>query len=300
MTYICHTLTYMKSNLERMLKLKKAEAQEKKEQILNVLRELKEAYPNQIYKDLTKKNEKLNIKTMTIRTIQRKLNELEDEGLVEEHKHKYSLTKLAHNDLRYFNRNYAKQFGLMSLLYIMRNHIPSKNLEDNLQELIEIFGVYVVNSLIEALKPLDNNIKIKSKLPSTVIARDRLIENGVMESFHPIVMLQCFLIGINEQQKFNKNKSVEEEWIKTFNNKKFIEEFHQNKYISYPYYSIDIDTYNKSIEFLNNKYYKYYFCLFQAKADFYGIPKEFSLNNIREKISSYKVDKEKEKTSYSE
>lgn len=300
MTYICQSMTYVKKNVERMIKLKKVRAQEKKEQILNSLIELKEALPNQIHGHLTKKNKDFDTKTMNIRTIQRKLNELESEGLIEEHKHKYSLTNLALEDIRYFNRNYAKQFGLMSLLYIMRNHTPSKHLQDNLQQLIEIFGIYVVNSLIEALKPLDNNIKLKSKLPSTVIARDKLIENWILESFNPIVMLQCFLIGINEQNKFNKNKSVEEEWLKTFNNKNFIEEYYQNKYISYPYYSIDIDTYNKSIEFLNNKYYKHYFCLFQAKADFYGIPKEFSLNNIREKISSYEVYKSKEKTSYNE
>ena len=52
---------------------------------------------------------------MSLRTIHRKLKELKKEGLVEKNNNKYSLTKLALEDLRYFNRNYAKQFGLMSL-----------------------------------------------------------------------------------------------------------------------------------------------------------------------------------------
>ena len=112
-------------------------------------------------------------------------------------------------------------------------------------------------------------------------------------------MLQCFLIGINDQQKFSKIKSVEEEWMMVFNNKNFIEEYHKKNYDSFPFYSIDVDTYNKSIEFLKKKYPIYYHHLFQAKADFYGKPKEFSLNNIREKIRSYEVNKGKEKTSYS-
>ena len=48
-------------------------------------------------------------------------------------------------------RNFASSYGNMALNNIMNCHFPTVNsLEENLDRLVEIFGLYIVYCLIEA------------------------------------------------------------------------------------------------------------------------------------------------------
>ena len=85
--------------------------------------------------------------SLSMRTILRKLAELTKEGLLEHENNRYSVSKKAQSDIRY----YAQQFGLMALTRIMGAHYPELfPLEKNLDELVKIFGIYIVFCFIEA------------------------------------------------------------------------------------------------------------------------------------------------------
>jgi hypothetical protein len=90
-----------------------------------------------------------------IRTIHRKLVPLVDEGLVERKDGKYSLSVKAKSDIRYF----AGHFGKNILYLLMSDYEPTKyTIQDNVERLVKLLGMYVLFCFIETAKPV-NDIK---------------------------------------------------------------------------------------------------------------------------------------------
>ena len=90
----------------------------------------------------------VNEAKLNLRTVMRKLAELTKEGLLEHQNNRYSVSKKAQSDIRY----YAQLFGLEALTRLMGAHYPElRPLKKNIDELVKIFGTYIVFCFIELL-----------------------------------------------------------------------------------------------------------------------------------------------------
>ena len=80
---------------------------------------------------------------------------------------KYSINDKMRSDIRHF----APQFGGQALAAIMRNHLPTfYKLEKNLDDLIKIFGIYVVYCFIEAARPFVGEDTLLSTREKDILA----------------------------------------------------------------------------------------------------------------------------------
>ena len=83
---------------------------------------------------------------MYMRTLLRKLRKLCEEGWLDHEEGRYSINDKLKADVRLF----APQFGSSALSNIMQRHYPLfKTLERNLDDLITIFGVYLIYCFAE-------------------------------------------------------------------------------------------------------------------------------------------------------
>jgi len=99
-------------------------------------------------------------KGITLRTVQRQLRSLKDEGFLNYQSKHYSLSDLDYPEIKIW----AKDFGHLILFSAMKRIFPHYNrLEYNITRLVEIFGVYLVYCFIEAARPfLRNNGMVMS------------------------------------------------------------------------------------------------------------------------------------------
>lgn len=87
--------------------------------------------------------------TIELRTIQRRLKELKEEGLVIRIKDdQYILSNRARSDIRYFPKDFRNL-----ALYNVAHVVNTKTHEEIISELVNAFGSYVIYCFIEALKP---------------------------------------------------------------------------------------------------------------------------------------------------
>jgi hypothetical protein len=189
------------------------QAEENRQMILNVIRELGNCSPNeiriylheknsQLVKEQYEKNEgsfsskkmesEIEDKTPDIRTIHRWLAALKKEELIEHNNNKYSISDKAKSEIRYW----AKEFGKFALSQLMYSYFPQiSSLEENIEMLIEIFGFYSIYCLVEAARPVnDNNVESNSKDP---YIRNDLSLSWTNEVFDHEQMFYAFLGIIN-------------------------------------------------------------------------------------------------------
>ena len=117
-------------------------------------------------------------------------------------------------------RNFAKGYGIMALNSLLEHHFPTINtIEENLQKLIEIFGIYVVYCLIEATRLItaeknDREDHWKSSYFGNETNFDRqekfserkLVNSWIMHIFNPINILNLFLVSISNSSGDDKKE----------------------------------------------------------------------------------------------
>ena len=303
---MCQTMT-------SIVQIRKHASAENKWKILEVIRTLESKHPrpvdiyNYLYEEnlnkVRKDHEDGSIllkhsgtieaiakkKIMNIRTIHRKLKDLEKEGLIHHKGQRYFLTEIARDDIRSFKKEYAEEFGIIALSSIMEVHSPTPDLKINLEHLIKLFGLYVIFFLIEACRPLKIPTKGNSKkydyIPS--ITRDRLTENWLKKGFDPMIMLQFFLIGLKPIDTDEIN--ISDLWRKKYFWEDIIGLYHeyQNKNSNPnpdPLYELDEEIIQKLSTILLEDYYNYYSKLMAARTQFFSRPKEGSLSDIRDRL----------------
>src|SRR5205807_7722556 len=82
--------------------------------------------------------------TIYLRTVQRRLNELKKEGLVQHVRNdQYLLSELARSDIRYFPKNF-RDLALSDPIHIEK----TGSYEESLDNLIKVFGTYVIYCFI--------------------------------------------------------------------------------------------------------------------------------------------------------
>jgi len=148
---------------------------------------------------------KLVSRTIDVRTIQRRLRELKKEGVVgiDEKDGLYRLTEYARTNLKLF----GTRFGSIALAEIMDLHYPGLNpLEFNVEELIKIFGVYILYCLTEGARPVahtgvHDNVNRRGRYSLNkpivdILARDRLALNWIKDVISSRHMFDYFLAAL--------------------------------------------------------------------------------------------------------
>jgi Mor family transcriptional regulator len=122
----------------------------------------------------------------------RKLKTLTEQGLVVHANNTYSINDKLKSDIKL----HGPDFGGCALSQIMGIHFPQLfPLEKNFDDLIKIFGIYVVYCFIEAARPASGT----EQNPLSTFARDKLASLWVREVFTPATMYIYFLAAVTNQ-----------------------------------------------------------------------------------------------------
>lgn len=204
---------------------KRGQLASNRQEILITLRMLGEAGPEQILKYFGKRNHEAALKlyengvmtrtemekyckerTMSKRTIHRHLSSLLKKGWIEHIGNNYSLADIVKNDLIYWSH----EFGDFVLYTLMCNYYPKLLIfEQNIEELVRIFGLYVLYCLTKAAQPpINENHNSKNN----VLDRDKLVVSWINEVFHPQRMLDYFIASISH---LPSDDTVRRIWGKT-------------------------------------------------------------------------------------
>lgn len=158
-----------------------------------------------------------NARTIDLRTVQRWLKVLVEKGFVERKNNKYLLSITGKRELQF--REFAQGYGTVALNTIMDCHFPTTNSqEENLSELVEMFGIYVVYCLIEATRLIAANKKgqeehwhssyfgASSNFKDGKFREGKLVNTWIKDIFNPWYMLNLFLTAISNAAG-NKRKA---------------------------------------------------------------------------------------------
>jgi hypothetical protein len=265
--------------------------------------------------------EKMNLikkQMMTERAMFDGLKKLTMEGDVKNENGRYSLSEKIKSDIRFL----PHRFGDNVLAKMMDMHYPTINtLEKNLNELIILFGSYVIYCFVEAARPVMDYSKEYSM---NNIEKDKLASKWIQEVFSPLNIYNYFLAAIKNQpsdntvQKTLKNNFKE---VKKDNEFVFVnDEGVHNKsppstqhfarehfllltsdfdYANYkkgkPLYELDEATIKRLSQAFKTIHPIIYKQLLDAKEDFFGKPKQRSLpQNKKQNMPPYFDDYEDE------
>jgi hypothetical protein len=249
---------------------------------------------------------KVKKETMSMRTILRKLDHLEKEGYIDNENSRYSIK----DDLKEEIRLFAPQFGSSALANMMQGHYPLFNtLEQNLEKLIKIFGVYVIYCFAEAARPAH----------STTLVRDKLASFWIQNVFSPLNMYDYFLAVVNNQPKNNKVERTLRKNFKFKHGSRYVDDdgkvvrpsstqqfalerfrrlttqFEYNKYKSdgKPLYELDTKIIEKIFNILEKKYSYQFEPLLETSSYFTRGLKEEAVDRVRKRKESKERSKPK-------
>jgi hypothetical protein len=106
---------------------------------------------------------------------------------------------------------WSHEFGDSVLYALMRSYYPQLlTFDQNIEELIIIFGIYVLYCLAKAAQPpVDENLNSKDNL----LDRDKLVVSWVNEVFHPQRMLDYFIASMSHAPSHDTVRRI---WDNTF------------------------------------------------------------------------------------
>jgi hypothetical protein len=298
-----------------LTKHKQSQATNNLHEILLALRELKNAQVRDILKFLRKirenefkqicltgqntftlkdKEEYVKKHTINRRTIYNHLDYLIQKKFVERTGKEYALTDIVVKDVRYW----ARMFGDGALNMLMSAYWPQIfKLERNVDELIKIFGIYMISCFLEASRPVMDSNHSTNKL--STMERDRLIDSWISEMFNPWIMFNYFLAVANNilddeqvQEIWNKNikgESGQAFFVDDMGNpvrpasgldfmdKRF--SFLTSKASSYdyttePHYELDMNIIDNITKMLKKNYLNYYESISEFKKTLINDPKQ--------------------------
>jgi hypothetical protein len=227
------------------------------------------------------------------RTIQRRLSELVEEGLLgRKDYYFYSLADKVKHNVKY----HAPQFGGFALADIMSVHWPMLfNVEGNVKKLVEMFGVYLMYCLIEGARPAVIEVREDEKKSIDMISEEQanLTKYWVENVFNPMDFYSYFLSTFQYQptdkeastnlKKFGVDNSKHGPSIQDLDIERF-------KVITGQYTGdrrepkeldeIQFELSAKRVKDISNvikqEYPDLYSMLSEARASFLGVPKQLS------------------------
>jgi hypothetical protein len=157
--------------------------------------------------------------SMNKRTTRRILYEFISQDLVIKEGTNFFLSNMGKRELQF--RDFASGYGKLALAMLMNSHFPTiSTLEENLTRLVEIFGIYVVYCLLEAVRLItdsnqeyiyrhsyyfrdSSNFNSEGKFKEAKIA-----SSWIKDVFNPMEMLNLFLTAIQNSSNKNGTKFV--------------------------------------------------------------------------------------------
>lgn len=212
------------------------------------------------------------------RTIQRRLSELVDEGLLEvSGYYLYSLADNVKHNVKY----HAPKFGGFALANLMSIHWPMLfNIEQNVKKMVEIFGLYLLYCLVEAARPVNEE-------------QTNLTKYWLENVFDPMNLYSYFLSAFQYQptdreasynlQRFGKDNSkhglsVQELDIERF--KLITGQYAGDRREPNELHEIQYELSAKIVKDISNVIKKLYPDLYkkllETRASFLGVPKQLS------------------------
>jgi hypothetical protein len=227
---VCHSMThvsaYHQTHYWGLNNFKQSQLDNNRKDILYALKVLGEAQVEQLYTFLRKRNQDesqiryengkitgnekkqfIKEKTMSKRTIHRSLDDFTRKGLVKHVGYKYHLVDKVKNDMRYWFR----EFGDSLLYRLMHSYFPYMfKFEENIDELIKLFGTYMVYCLVEASRPPtgDSNKKLSK---TDMLNRDKLVASWINDVFNPRRILEYFVAIMNNLSEDDINQKIPNE-----------------------------------------------------------------------------------------
>lgn len=256
-------------------------------------------------------------------TIQRKLKKMINERLIIKNKNgRYSISELALSDLRCYSSDSAREFGKDLLANLLKFHFPTLNdLDTNIEEMITIFGFTVFYSLTEACRPINFE---KEDTYVENHTKDKLITKWISQVIDQNNLLDSFVSAIKNQYTDKQIEKYEKKYLKTNDDGKstylcnmdnardpisypmttkdfwynrFFYLISNEKYIDYktksnPIYELDQNQIDQITKILKKLYPEYYRMAVDAKSDYLGRPKEWSLEDRRLNFRSFNPETE--------
>lgn len=202
---VCLSMSYFLKHHYGLNSFKKSQLDSNRQVVLKALRILGSAQVEQIYNFLKKENEKqamalyengkitkvekkefIKEKTLSKRTIHRHLDFLVEKCLIEHFGHEYCIVDRVKRNTEYWSH----EFGNSILNALMRSYFPHVlKFEENIEQLINIFGIYTVYCLSKAAHPPVN----KSDSHKNNLDRDSLVVSWVNDVFNPQSMIGYFV-----------------------------------------------------------------------------------------------------------
>jgi hypothetical protein len=155
--------------------------------------------------------------SMNKRTIRRILYEFIPQDLVIRKGTNFFLSNMGKRELQF--RDFASGYGKLALANLMNCHFPTiSTLEENLTRLVEIFGIYIVYCLLEAVRLIadsnqehwqsyffgdTSNFNGEGKFKEA-----NLVSSWIKSVFNPMEMLNLFLTAIQNSSSKNGAKST--------------------------------------------------------------------------------------------
>jgi hypothetical protein len=144
-------------------------------------------------------------KPLSVRQIQRILPQLKDEGVIDKKSDSHEYFVVTEKYYKEGIKHSASAFGGTVLDTIMQVHWPTLfTFEENLQKLIELFGLYVVYCFVEAARPII--IHQNQNQNSSSKQNDMIVYHWLKNVFNPNTMFLYFLSVIKNQPE---DKEVE-------------------------------------------------------------------------------------------
>jgi hypothetical protein len=202
---VCLSMSYFLKHYHGLNNFKKGQLDSNREAVFVALKFLESAQVKQIYDYLRKENEKkaqalyesgkitkaekkefIKEKTLSKRTIHRHLDFLVEKCLIGHFDHKYSIIDTPKRNTEYWSH----EFGVSTLDALMRCYFPHVlKFGENIEQLINIFGIYTVYCLAKATQPPVN----ESDGHKNNVDRDSLVLSWVNDVFDPQRMLEYFV-----------------------------------------------------------------------------------------------------------
>ena len=217
---VCLSMSYFLKHHYGLNSFKKSQLATNRQAVLKALRILESAQVEQIYNFLKKVNEKqaqalyengkitktkkkefIKEKTLSKRTIHRHLDFLVEKCLIEHFDYKYRIIDRVKRNIEYWSH----EFGNSILDALMRSYFPHVlKFEENIEQLINIFGIYIVFCLAKAAHPPVN----EGDSHKNNLERDSLVVSWVDDVFNPQRMFDYFVAIMTSLSSDDKVESI--------------------------------------------------------------------------------------------
>ena len=216
---VCLSMSHFLKHYYGLNNFKKGQLDFNRRAVFDALKILESVQVEQIYDYLRKENEKkaqalyesgkitkaekkefIKEKTLSKRTIHRHLDFLAKEGLVGHSGYKYYIVDRVKRNIEYWSH----EFGASILDALMRSYFPHVlKFEENIEQLINIFGIYAIYCLAKATDPPTNDDDGDDHSN-----RDSLVVSWLNDSLNSQRMLDYFVAVMSSLPTDNKVQGI--------------------------------------------------------------------------------------------